>query len=315
MRGKRSVPAGVLAAFMLVLFLIQTAPPARAEAPAASYARTVEVLGESFPQDAEEITLRARRVDDPGQLIGELSRLPALRRVYMWNADIVQDVRQRIADAFPEVFFGFTMRFNRTHVFRTDGTAFSTLSRAPLLVHSQLYSFALCPDLKALDVGHNRILQLDFLEKLPKLKILIVADCGLTDIGPIACQTDLEYLELFLNDITDISPLAGLTGLIDLNLCFNRITDLSPLYGMKNLRRLWLMKNPGLTAEEVDRLREQLPDCDIVLRSYGSTGNVLDEKGRQIPDSSWRHHPHYDTIHYIFNHRDYIGWDDPVPQF
>lgn len=281
--------------------------------PSVSFLWTQEILGYSFSSDEEEITLPVRKVDHPDQLIEALSCLPNLKKVNMWEVDVNKGVGEQLANAFPDVFFGFTIRFNQSHVFRTDGTAFSTLSKKPGLAHSQLYHFALCPDLKALDVGHNTLRKLDFLEALPKLKILIVADCGLTDISPIACQTDLEYLELFLNNITDISPLASLTNLIDLNLCFNKITDLSPLYGMKKLRRLWLMRNIGLTTEEVDKLREQLPDCDIVVRSYGSTGNIMDEKGKQIPGTSWRDHPHYQTIHYIFNHREYIGWDDPIP--
>ncbi len=42
-----------------------------------------------------------------------------------------------------------------------------------------------------------------------------------------------------------------------------QVSDISPLAGMKNLRRLNL-SGTQVPAEDVERLRQALPDCQIV---------------------------------------------------
>ena len=97
-----------------------------------------------------------------------------------------------------------------------------------------------CPDLLALDLGHNDVSDLSFLKAWPKLRRLIIVDSKtpVTDISALAELDDLEYVELFMQNITDISALAGKTRLIDLNLAHNDIADLTPLYSCTGLKRL-----------------------------------------------------------------------------
>lgn len=277
----------------------------------------VKVCGLSFPADAVEIDLTGAKRVSVSELTKALNKLPELQSVYMWDWPLNRQDKATLHKTFPDVFFGLEVQLNKAHTLRTDAIVFSTLGKQPLLEKGHLVNFTLCPNLRALDLGHCSLYDVSFLEDCAQLKVLILADAELRDISPLASQTELEYLELFSNKITDISPLAGMTQLKDLNLAFNKITDLSPIYDLPNLERVWLMGNFDLKQEEIDRLREHQPDCEIITYSWGATGNQMekiDGELVQFPGTSWRDHPHYDTIYYIFNSGEYIGWDDPIPE-
>ncbi len=274
---------------------------------------TVDVWGKTISSEDTDVSFEKKQVGKISDLCDALDCLPNIKNVNMWDAQLKKEQRETLFSRYPDVFFGMTLQLNQRHTVRTDATAFSTLGKKPYLYAHNMGNFAHCPNLLALDVGHNTIMNLDFLYNCSKLKILIAADANISDITPIACQTDLEYVELFINKITDISPLAKLTNLRDVNLCFNDISDLSPLYDLPHLERVWLMMNKRITQEEIDKLREHQPNCQIVTRCYGSTGNIMRDDGSLIPGTSWRHHKHYDTIYYIFNGGGYVDWDVEVP--
>ena len=218
-----------------------------------------------------------------------LNCMPDLVKVTMVNAPYpLKDMKSLIAD-YPGVQFSYTVRENGMK-FCPGATAYSTLKgrQEPRYKEEDMALVAeYCPDLLALDVGHNDVSDLSFLKTWPKLRRLIVVDSKtpVSDISPLADLPDLEYVELFMQNITDISPLAGKTRLLDLNLCHNDITDLTPLYSCVNLERLWISVNPHLTKEEIARFKEALPNCKVETEDWQSTG------------SGWRTHPRY-TIMY-----------------
>ncbi|MGN0777609.1 MAG: leucine-rich repeat domain-containing protein [Aristaeellaceae bacterium] len=274
---------------------------------------TMTLWGVTVSSEDEEVNFEGKEWMNIDELCALLDTMPNLQTVNMW------DKRMKKKDlnvllGYPDINFGMTIRMNESHVVRTDWTAYSTLGRQPYINRFDVAYFAFLKNLKALDVGHMFTKTLDYVATLNKLKILIVADCSVSDLTPLASQTELEYLELFKNPITDISQLATLTNLRDLNIGYCQITDLSPLYDLPNLERVWLMGNWKLPEEEIERLREHQPDCEIVSYSYGATGNQMNASKKQIPGTSWRHHKHYDTIHWIFHHHEYIDWDVEVPQ-
>ena len=240
-----------------------------------------------------------------------LSKLPNVKKVDMFSTDIRRARIDELVKRFPDVEFGWTMVLpchnelhpERTpHRIRTDATAFSTLHNNTCTEHTA-EDFAIlkyCKNLQALDIGHNRVTDLSFLYDLPHLKVLIVAcNIELKDITPIGSLKELQYLEIFKNDINDISCLANCTELVDLNICFNRISDWSPLEGLTHLRRLWMFNsnnysdNIPVPKEAVNALRRALPDCKVDDVSYSTLGG-------------WRDHPRYDTIYAMFAGSDYI---------
>ena len=259
--------------------------------------------------DLGKLSLRQR--DDEYQKLEDfISALPNLKKLDMYSTDIYRPRIEQLAERFPDIEFGWTMAINCTnythperdiHRIRTDTTAFSTLHNKYCNGHtSEDFSILkYCKNLLALDIGHNTTGDLSFLYDLPKLKVLIVAinDSHLTDITPIGSLKDLEYLEIFHDDIHDISCLAGLEHLVDLNICFNRITDYTPLLELKNLRRLWMANSwtdyMTVPDEEVARLQEALPNCNVNAVSSPTEGG-------------WREHPRYFTLNEMFNKSEYM---------
>ena len=277
-------------------------------------AETVEFWNTEVAAEAAEVTFEGNEFVHLPELDRFLEGMPNLKTVNLWEKRLFLNEIPELMEHHPDVEFGMTIRLNESHILRTDMTAYSTLGRQPQIAGPQTRFFACLKHLKALDIGHMNVHSVDFLTRTAPLKILIIADNGLKDISALSSQTELEYLEIFKNYITDLSPLSGLKELRDLNIGYNDITDLSPLDGLPHLERLWTMGNWHLPEEEIRRFQALHPDCEVVTRSYGATGNRMDENQKQEPGTSWRHHPHYDTIHWIFDHSEYIGWDAEVPQ-
>ena len=80
--------------------------------------------------------------------------------------------------------------------------------------------------------------ELKMFGSLPKLKRLILSNCGLTTASGLETAVGLEYLDLSQNTIRDLSPLANMTQLQDLYLNHNAINDLTQIAGLNTLARL-----------------------------------------------------------------------------
>lgn len=260
-------------------------------------AQKVDNLCETFDIDSLKVATKVKYAEFK-QI---LSCMPRVSRVVMYNAPYKLDLMEALVALYPDVTFAWTLRFNEIEV-KNTATAFSTLKgrQDPRYTAKHLEPLTLyCPDLLGLDVGHNNVHDLAFLSAWPDLRWLIVIDSKvpLTDISPLKDLKELEYVELFMQNITDISPLADHLKLLDLNLCHNDITDLSPLYSCVNLERLYISVNPHLTQEELDKLQAVLPNLRIEHTDWQSTG------------AGWREHPRYFTISEGFSTGVYIPFE------
>ena len=262
----------------------------------------------SAPEDAAYLNLERLQKIDYDQLVAYLAQFPNLTRVDMYDSPVSAAQADELTALFPKITFGWTIRIpckDHNHDIRTDATAFSTLhnKRSPQLTSDDFRCLRYCKKLLALDLGHNRLTDLDFLYDLPNLRVLIIAINQVTDITPLASLHDLEYAELFNNRIADLTPLSGLTKLLDLNLSFNAIADWTPLWPLQKLERLWLYssstRGPGskaLSDEVLQGLREHLPGAYIDSTHYPTTGG-------------WRDHARYEVIHSMFSSGVYQPFD------
>ena len=270
-------------------------------------AETVTFRGVTVDRETKEVDLGKMDIRDWEGFYAFLGQLPNLKKVNMYGSVPSLQVFRNLNMMFPNVEFGSQLRLGERR-FRTDSTAFSTLyyGGARIATYQDMEMLSWCRNLYALDIGHNPVKKLDFLYKLPELRVLIVAICSLTDITPIASLKHLEYLEIFHNEITDISCLSELNYLMDLNLVKNRITDLTPLYSLKNLQRLWIHLYNQNTPKAPDEatlksLQEALPGCHIDAVSTSTAGG-------------WRKDPHYDVIYRMFRNREYEPFSDSKPE-
>ena len=230
-----------------------------------------------------------------------LNCLPHVEKVIMYKFRNSKSNMEKLLADYPDIHFEWSVHWyicdGRVVDLRTDATCFSTLKgrQDPRYTADMLMPYLqYCPDLLGIDVGHNNVSDLSFLLNWPNLRRLICIDSKVpvTDLSPLAQLPDLEYIELFMQNITDLSPLANHTKLLDLNVCHNNITDLSPLYSCVNLERLHISYNPNLTQEEIDKFKAVLPNCVVETETYQSTGG------------GWREHERYFVIQKSFE--DYV---------
>ena len=274
--------------------------------------------GTAWPEDAEYIDLGNNVVGDFDAFMAFLDQMPNLKQVDMWQNKMTRSQCDMLAARYPNMKWGWTMiikAWDHEHLVRTDYTSWSTLHNNRSGKHSSedLSVLKYCWNLKALDVGHNKVDSLDFLYDLPELLVLIIACNNVTDITPLASLQYLEYAELFNNKITDITPLQNLTHLLDLNLAFNKINDLSPVKNLKNLQRLWLFSSQRIkqspSPDVVASIRAALPDTQIDTTHHPTTGTW-----RYIGGN--RKHPHYAAITAMFGedhlhpHYEYVPFDE-----
>lgn len=289
---------------LVILLILAVLPVADAE--------TVTFGAFSADSEATALDLGDVIVKDYNEFCRFLDQFPNLEKVDMFATKIRAKEINVLAERYPNVEFGWTMVIvskDHKHTVRTDATAFSTLHNNKSTKHSSS-DFAIlkyCKNLKALDIGHNNVKDLTFLEDLPELRLLILACNAIDDITPIASLKHLEYAELFKNNITDITPLSGLTSMLDLNICFNRIKDWTPIYSLQKLGRLWIYNSNNYSDDKpvpkdvVAGLKEALPSTYIDSTHYSTMGG-------------WREHPHYDIIYEVFKTGVYMPFEESEPE-
>ena len=245
------------------------------------------------------------RTIDLEELAGFIDELPNLKEVRLFEAELTTEDQEWLFDRYyPKIFFGFTIHIG-PHTIRTDQTAFSTLHYSsptkddPRHTSEELFPLRMCTRLKALDLGHNYLTDLNFLYWMPDMEVLIISpNYGLKDISPIANCKNLVYLECFNTPITDLSPLAGCTKLRDLNLTRDGlITDISPIIDLPNLERVWwgyMWKFPTSQRRE---MRAKHKGCRFSTVYDPTSGG-------------WRHHKHFKELFKFFRTGVYVPFSD-----
>ena len=266
--------------------------------PSKTFLCRLKALGHHIITSDEHLNIASYKYRDINALTEVMDLMPNLKQVTTLGRVFTAEELDELYARYPQVTDIVCKVKVGDHMVRTDRTAFSTRHASYTEDrHTQEDFKALrhCRGLVALDVGHNAITDLSFLELLPKLKILIVADNRFTDISPLANEPELEYLELINNRITDISTLTNCPKLVDLHIGWCDITDITPLYGLTQLDRIWLAKNPS-PQEQVDHIRALMPDCTI-----------NDTAVERPTAEGWRTGaPHYKIIQKIFSSSKYI---------
>lgn len=262
----------------------------------------------SIDPAAEMLDLDAAgiQVTDVKTLAEALDQLPNLKEVLLFDSPLeTADMEWLFDRYYPDIFFGFTLKIG-PHVIRTDRTAFSTLHIASAKMKDdwrhnteELSPIRMCTKLKALDLGHNYLTDVNFLNWLPDLEVLILSpNYGLTDISPVANCKNLVYFELFSTPITDLTPLSGLTKLRDLNLTrCTEVRDISPLYDLPNLERVWWGYMIRITAKQKKEMRDKHPNCKFVS-VYNPT------------EGGWRKHSHFNELHSFFRTGEYVPFSE-----
>jgi Leucine-rich repeat (LRR) protein len=251
-------------------------------------------LGEEF-----EVMSDAKEVDisdiDVSELDMEefLASMTKLEKLTMKNCGLDNDGYAALQDAHPDVKIVWDIK-TRYWTIPTDSVGFSTLiglNDNRRLYNDDVKYFKYCTDMVALDIGHNCVSDLSFLEYMPNLRVLILVENypsdgssrRLKDISALKYCPHIRYLEFFANDVKDISVLADLKELEDLNFCYNPVESTDAIKDLPNLQKLWIY-GTRIPRDQLQELREIYPETTIVTSGSGSV------------DQGWRSGPHYEAM-------------------
>lgn len=243
----------------------------------------MELYLECDPETVEYINLSNHHCYNTTRIIRATEQLPYLTKVDMCDCGVTDEQMDSLNKQFPNTRFVWMIRFGRWST-RTDALAFGTFQPEEIVVvmnNADAARLKYCTDLVALDIGHNRVNDISFLQYMPNLKILILVDNRpLSDLSWLEYCPKLEYLEFFVDSVSDLSVFEKLPNLVDLNIGYNPISDVTYLLNIPHLERLWI-ESTRLTLDDYHLLQETYPEATIVY--YGS-GSV---------DQGWRNHPRY----------------------
>jgi Leucine-rich repeat (LRR) protein len=107
-----------------------------------------------------------------------------------------------------------------------------------------------------LELQHDTIKDLTWIEKFPRLRTLNLEGNQVADIAPLARLRHLNDLDLRNNPIKDFSPLANLTRLTKIDLAETGLRDLEPLKELHELRKIRVCDNKIKSVEALRALPE-----------------------------------------------------------
>lgn len=247
--------------------------------------------GGSFSTDAEEIDISGNPVSVQ-EVEALLPYFSGLKKLIMSDCGIDDETMDQLNRRHPETAIVWTVQVG-VHPVRTDAVFFfpAGVDEHSLPDNEELKKLRYCTEMIAVDVGHSTATECQWLESMPHLRYLILADTQITDLTPLSGLKELIYLELFTMDVTDYSPLLGCTALQDLNLgtTFGDPEPISKMTWLHNLRWSHVTEEDPETRERVFALAEQLPDTNVTFDNWRNIGGP------------WRYLPNY----YVF--RDIIG--------
>ncbi len=235
---------------------------------------TVTAFDRTFSLADEVVNFNKVKLQDRlDELKALLPYLCNVKRLDMENCGLSNEVLAELRDAYPTPKIVWRIYCGSFYTCRTDSIMirFSNPIDERRLTDKTVDPIKYCNEVRYLDLGHNKFTRTDFLANMPDLEVVIIAVGPIEDISAIANCPKLEYCEFLSAKITDISALANCTQLEHLNISLNGIADISPLYGLKKLKRLWISRNP-IPQEQIDHIRELLPDCVINTTTENPTG-------------------------------------------
>ncbi len=235
-----------------------------------------ELFGQTVTTDTESLLYENIKIGDSG--LEEFRRImPIMKKLTYLRLDTCNTsneatakLREELAPQCKVVWRVFLGQMNAlTDTYKIWMTWNLDESKAQLLKYFN--------EVKYMDLGHNHITSLDFMNYMPDLEMAIVALNDLHDISGIANCTKLEFLEIFTNTALtdeDMVHLTGLTNMKYLNVSnLPKLRSLAFTDNMTQLRWLWCTMS-FIPKDEVNRVKELHPDCTVTYIYF--TGDPTD---------------------------------------
>lgn len=221
--------------------------------------------------DAEEIDISGIPIT-PEEIESQLHWFPNAKKIIMVGCGISNEEMDALNRRHDDILFVWSVSLNGRATVRTDITGFITFKMGlSYFFEGELDNLRYCTELVALDLGHQKISNCDFVAFMPKLKYLVLADTTISDLTPLEGLENLEFLEIFLTNVQDYTPLLTLTNLKDLNLAWT-YGDYKIIGQMPWLERVW-WGGKWHNMEQRAYLTEHCPDAKFEFDDGESTGS------------------------------------------
>lgn len=260
--------------------------------PDVKFVWTFEVCGVSATSLDTELILSGILMESVEAVEDSLKYFYDLQKVEMCECGIPSEEMDALWKRHPETRFIWTVQVGVCNL-RTDITSFMPYQFGydgySKLKDRHMGELKYCVDLICMDLGHMAISDYSFLNYMPNMQYLILADTEGDDFSVLANLKELKYLELFMTSFDQAEVLTGLTKLEDLNLGNSRIDNIEPLKQMTWLKHLWMPATKKVSSTEKRELQEALSNTVINYQGAGSTGN------------GWREIPNYYIMRDLLN--------------
>ena len=227
-----------------------------------------ELFGKQLSTADETLEFENEKIGNEGvaQIREVLPFMTNLTYLKLDSCGVDNEVMAELRDDYPDikvvwrVFFGEYNCLTDTEWIWATGSVTDGIS-GPLKY---------CTDVKYIDMGHNCITNIDFVNYMPKLEVAVFAITWVTSVEPLANCPDLEYLEIFSSRVSDLSPLANCTHLKHLNISHLTdrndatlsVTDISSLYDLPEIERFYCTMS-HVPQEQQDEMIARHPDCEF----------------------------------------------------
>lgn len=252
---------------------------------------SVSLLGTVYPWDTELLDFNNSSFDQESfrALEEAIPYLPELKQIELCDSGVPYERLDELNKKYEDIKVVWKVYFGRNNFYslRTDADYFrpSEFGGSPPAVGDEDTAIlSYCTDMRGLDLGHQYFTDLHFLENMPHITYLIVAECPIRDISPLASLKELKYLEIFNTDVSDLSPLTECPALKALNVCYiraNATPSYNALLKMPQLEYLWWCSSP-LTTAQVNSLKKQNPNL-----------TVFTVRGGESSGGRWRYNEYY----------------------
>lgn len=248
--------------------------------------------GLEFPKDSEEIDISYHKISElKPKFCKELDQFPNLKKVVMCDTGYTNEDMEALMRMRPEIEFVWMLHFSNKWRVRTDARAFSTYQDKGYVItisDKDAWQFKYCTKMQFLDIGHNTITDMFFLQYMPDLHGLIIHQNydrvhggRMRDLSYLKYCPKLTYLEIFESDVSDLSFLQYTPELRDLYATWTPISDITYLMDLPNLERLYIQRT-NISNDDYLKLKERYPDVEFLYYGYLS---VMDNNWRRSPKS------------------------------
>ena len=232
-----------------------------------------ELFGVETSSTATELFLNRISMESTQAVEDALKYFYDLKWVEMCRCGISSDDMDALWKRHPETRFVWEIPMGAGFV-RTDEKAFIPYKYGYNINNpfydTQAKELKHLVDLECLDLGHMRMQDISFLQYMPKLRFLILADTVCKDFTPLAGLTEMVFLELFRSEIKDVGLLMNMKKLEDLNIGWTNLQNPERLMEMTWLKRLWATMS-GMNTAQYHQLQEALPNTYVYINSKHPT--------------------------------------------